>query len=116
MHKLINGGVILKIKNKVRNITILLIAFVIFLTPTINNVSEVSASQRFSDVPTTHWAYSHIMNLNNKGVINGYRDGSFGHNDSLTRGQAATLIVKTANIKNAGKKADFSDVSKNNFM
>ena len=56
----------------------------------------------FSDV-SGHWAETFIIDLANKGVINGYTDGTYRPNNTLTYGEYFKLIV-TASIPDA----DFS--------
>lgn len=48
----------------------------------------------FKDVPQSQWSYGAIAALANAGVINGYGDGRFGPNDSITRAQMASILVK----------------------
>ena len=49
----------------------------------------------FTDVPADHWAYNDVTEAASLGFINGYGDGRFGPNDTLTREQWAALIVRT---------------------
>ncbi len=47
----------------------------------------------FSDLTTNHWAYNNIMKLTNKGVINGYQDGTFRPENMVTYGEFMKLIM-----------------------
>ena len=47
----------------------------------------------FSDVANEHWAKSYIDKLTSSKVINGYPDGTFRPNDTLTKGAFLKLIV-----------------------
>jgi hypothetical protein len=49
---------------------------------------------RFKDVPETHWAYKAIEELAEKGIINGYEDGTFKPNEPVTRAEIATIISR----------------------
>lgn len=49
---------------------------------------------KFKDVRQSQWNYGAIAALANAGVINGYGDGRFGPNDSITRAQMASILVK----------------------
>lgn len=49
---------------------------------------------KFKDVSTANGYYKAIAVLAEKGVINGYGDGRFGPNDSITRAQMASIIIK----------------------
>lgn len=48
----------------------------------------------FPDVPENHWAYEYINGLVQAGVIDGYPDGTFGGERSLTRYEYATMLYK----------------------
>lgn len=47
---------------------------------------------RFSDVSATHWARNNILTAAARGWINGYEDGSFRPDESITRAQAVTVL------------------------
>ncbi|MBQ3022045.1 MAG: leucine-rich repeat protein [Clostridia bacterium] len=51
------------------------------------------APTRFSDVPSTHWAYNAIMQVYQKNWFSGYPDGSFRPNASITRAEALKVFV-----------------------
>jgi hypothetical protein len=57
---------------------------------------------RFSDVPYGHRNYAHINALVELGIINGYSDSTFRPNNTLTRAQAAIMIVRAAGISTEG--------------
>ncbi|MCM3713389.1 S-layer homology domain-containing protein [Alkalihalobacillus oceani] len=57
-----------------------------------------AAPSEFSDVPAGHWAATAIYQLSERGVIQGYPNGAFGLNDSITRAQAATLLARAEGI------------------
>lgn len=70
----------------------------------------------FSDVPTTHYAYKHIMGMAEQGVIKGYPDGTFKPNLSISREHVALMFYRAFDLGNqepvrAGK--NFTDVPKN---
>ena len=50
------------------------------------------ASELFSDVPTGHWAYDAVMSLADAGLIEGYEDGSFGGERTMTRYEMAKVV------------------------
>lgn len=104
-----------KKKTKVKQLKLItvLFALILFLVPA-GNTTQAANNSTFSDMPGSHWAYGRVMGLQEMGIINGYRDGRFGTRDSLSRGQASTLIVKGAGINYRGKRANFKDVSRNN--
>ena len=44
-----------------------------------------SAQEMFADVPTDHWAYQAVNNLQERGIVIGYPDGTFGGKRAMTR-------------------------------
>ncbi len=50
--------------------------------------------QPFPDVPANHWAYEYLNNLVAMGVIEGYPDGAFGGDRTMTRYEFATMLFK----------------------
>jgi hypothetical protein len=65
---------------------------------------------RFIDVPYGHRNYTHINALVGLGIINGYSDNTFRPNNTLTRAQAAIMIVRAAGISTEGVSSNFADV------
>ncbi len=47
----------------------------------------------FSDLPTSHWAYSNIMSLAEKGIINGYENGTYQPERAVSRGEFLKLVM-----------------------
>jgi hypothetical protein len=48
----------------------------------------------FTDLPSNYFALDEISFLANRGVIKGYSDGSFRPNQTITRAQTATMLVR----------------------
>ena len=48
----------------------------------------------FPDVPENHWAYEYIKGLCEQGIIEGYPDGTFGGNRSMTRYEFAAMLYR----------------------
>lgn len=46
----------------------------------------------FADVPQNHWAYAAVQDLANRGLVNGYEDGLFKGDRTLTRYEFAQVI------------------------
>lgn len=44
-----------------------------------------SAQEMFADVPVDHWAYQAVNNLQERGIVIGYPDGTFGGKRAMTR-------------------------------
>lgn len=49
--------------------------------------------QIYNDVPLTHWAIDYINAISNLNIINGYGDGNYGPEDTVTYEQAIKMIV-----------------------
>ncbi len=47
---------------------------------------------RFSDVPSAYWAYGYIDTAYNKGIINGYTDGTFHPDIEVNRAQLSKML------------------------
>ncbi|MFB4163269.1 NlpC/P60 family protein [Alteribacillus sp. JSM 102045] len=68
---------------------------------------------QYHDVKEGFWAYNSITSLSEDGIINGYSDSTFKPSKSITRGQAATLLMKALDLPRDGKDSGFNDVSEN---
>ncbi|MCX5975277.1 MAG: S-layer homology domain-containing protein, partial [Coprothermobacterota bacterium] len=51
-----------------------------------------------SDVPSNHWAFPYINAVVFSGVMNGYPDGTFGPERSITRAELATVMVRARGL------------------
>lgn len=83
----------------------------IFGTPAFS----VQATIQFTDINEKNLnkeSYEAVISLVSDGIIGGYKDGRFGPNDSVTRGQAAKIIGEAIGIDiNQKGKQIFSDVN-----
>lgn len=68
----------------------------------------------FNDVyPSDEYHYA-VMHLSQKGIINGYEDGTFKPQNEITRAEAAAVIVRAANIsENDAPNSAYYDVADN---
>lgn len=48
----------------------------------------------FSDVPAKHWSYGAVTKLANDGIIEGYGDGTFGGDKTISRYEMAIIVAK----------------------
>lgn len=87
-----------------------LLLITLMITTWLVPATSVQATSTFSDVSPSHWAYKSIMNLTSNGVIGGYPDGTFRPNNSITREEAAKIIVFAAGLPFKGKVSNFPDV------
>jgi len=49
---------------------------------------------RFGDVPISHWASGYIVKAASLGIINGYQDGTFKPDDSVSYEQVLAMLVR----------------------
>ena len=64
----------------------------------------------FTDVDSSHWAYSSIMGLKKLNITDGREDGSFGVNDFVTREEFVKLLLGTFGIEPEESEGKFEDV------
>lgn len=55
-------------------------------------VSEISDKKTFPDVPTTHWANQAVTTLHDNHVVQGYPDGNFKGDRTMTRYEYANML------------------------
>ena len=66
-------------------------------------------NDRFSDMPSSHWAAEIVNELSQKGIVSG-DDGKFNPNNSITRAEFCTLIVNAFYKNEIAKGTEFIDV------
>lgn len=73
-----------------------------------------SASTDFKDT-SAHWAAGYIATLAEKDIVNGYTDGSFKPNATISRAEMVAIISRVLNLEvlATGTPASFTDVSSN---
>ncbi|RSL31846.1 hydrolase Nlp/P60 [Salibacterium salarium] len=71
---------------------------------------ETLPDGEYHDVDEDYWAYESITALGKDGIINGYDNSTFKPSNNITRGQAATLLMKALDLKRTGSDTEFSDV------
>ena len=64
-----------------------------------NIALPVTLAKEFNDVPDSHWAFSYVDELSNNSVINGYDDGSFKPNATITKAEYVKLLVTSVASK-----------------
>ena len=71
----------------------------------------------FSDVPTTHWAYASVMELQKRGIVNGVQKGIFAPNAEVTRAQFMKMLagVAGAQVGEPDKALPFTDVAEGSW-
>lgn len=62
---------------------------------------------RFNDVPKWHWANGFVESLAESGAVQGYPDGTFGPEESVTRAQLAVIFVREAGLADQARLRQF---------
>ncbi len=75
------------------------------ITRMFNLGSSPVTTEPFSDVTTSYWAASDIVSAKNRGIINGFPDGTFQPEAEVTYEQAVKMIVCALNYGTAAEKA-----------
>ncbi len=83
--------------------------FVVFCIMT----SQVVYAAGFSDVSCGSENYDAIVELSEKGIINGYEDGKFRPDSYISRAEAATVIVRAAELPIKASDSMYDDVPDN---
>lgn len=75
----------------------------------INGSPKMEYSEVFPDVEADTWYTDAVLWANEKGIITGYEDGTFGAADYITREQAALMMFRYANVMgyDTTERADF---------
>lgn len=71
----------------------------------LGEAERLQISSDFSDVPANHWANIYVSKAAKLGIVNGYGNGKFGPDDSVTYEQAVTMVVR-----GIGYNADAEDM------
>lgn len=66
-------------------------------------VTTVFANSPFADVPAKHWSYDAVKKLAQAGIVEGYGDGTFRGQNTITRYEMAIIVA------NAATKMDKAD-------
>ena len=76
-------------------------------------VPVFAAANPFSDVPAKHWAYDSVTKLAQAGVVDGYGDGTFKGEKTMTRYEMAQIVAKAMTKSlNADQQANVDKLSR----
>jgi len=81
---------------KTKKLLAFLLAFVMLLTMAVLPASAVE----FSDVPENYQYYDAIQSLVVRGIINGYEDGTFKPEATITRAEFCKMVIYAMNLSN----------------
>ena len=75
------------------------------------SVNAANGKQYFWDVPSNYWAAIAISDLATRNVLDGFEDGSFRPEDTVTRAEWAKIMVTAAGLTATDDAARYSDTS-----
>lgn len=84
-------------------------------TPTIVSKPQQNGKPLFSDINDAAWAKDYIEKMAEKKILNGYEDGSFKPNNSITREEFSKIVSLAFGIYSAEAECGFDDVSKGDW-
>ena len=76
-------------------------------------ILDMGKKKDFPDVPENHWAYEYVATLAGNGIIEGYPDGMFGGDRSMTRYEFAAMFYRA--LKNGAPVDSNMDRAMNEF-
>lgn len=71
----------------------IMILLICLLAGSISGISQAVESKEFSDVKTAHWAKKDIQGAVSKGYVDGYPDGTFNPEGTVTKAEFIKMIV-----------------------
>lgn len=77
-----------------KTICIIITVTIILTTISTSNAVFANTSNKFSDVPDTHWAFSYIDTLKLSGITSGYPDGTFKPSANVKINEFIAMTVK----------------------
>lgn len=64
-------------------------------------------AKNYPDLPSNHWAYKQVQSLTDEEVLVGYPDGNFKPDESATRAEFTTMVIKALHQEKAPLKKSF---------
>ena len=95
-----------------QKLKVIVTAIISFVMVTLGTLSF--AATTFSDIEG-HWAKNVVIEMAEKGVLNGFEDGTFKPNDSVTREQFAKILVETLKIAGNTTNIKFVDIEEDRW-
>jgi len=96
---------------------ILILLVTSWLVPLAPAANAAAVSRPFTDIGSANWAYGEIEKLQQNSLINGYADGSFKPNKTITRAEAVKILIQAENIPlpKSSVQSRHSDVPANHW-
>lgn len=82
-------------------------------TAMVASIAVPAFANPFSDVPAKHWAYDAVTKLSQAGIVDGYSDGTFKGDKTITRYEMAQIVGKAmTKTMNTDQKATVERLKK----
>ena len=83
-------------RDKIQGVMAAFLSIVLVITTFLSVMAPVTiyAANNFTDVPSTFWAYTEITEAVNKGITNGYADGTFKPRNSVTNAHFCAFLAR----------------------
>lgn len=86
------------------------------ITGSILFTSSIASAASFKDLKEDYWAQHEIEYLVDQQIIKGYPDGTFLPGKTITKAQAAVMLVRALNLNTKNIKVTFKDVPKTHSL
>ncbi|MDN5331084.1 MAG: hypothetical protein PWP45_309 [Tepidanaerobacteraceae bacterium] len=83
--------------------------FVSLLVRALGLEPKTGRKGQFKDVKEDAWSAKAVYTAADWGFVNGYEDGTFRPNGTITREEIAVILSRTFGLASSGKKPDFKD-------
>lgn len=75
--------------------------------------SSATKISTFTDIKNGHWAYGYVNVAKDLGIINGYPDGRFGPDETVTYAEATTMVIRALGYEGEVEKS--TEIWPNNY-
>lgn len=88
------------------------VAMIVYRLMTDEAKAKYSASSNtFSDVPSSHWAFTAISTIANAGIVKGFENGTFGPDTPITRAELTAILTRFYETEDYNGRDLFSDIA-----
>ncbi|MGF7047766.1 putative repeat protein (TIGR02543 family) [Paenibacillus sp. DS2015] len=84
--------------------------YAVFVVDSATSKPETDTEVKFSDIEG-HWAKASIEQAVNSGIVNGYANGTFKPNNTVTRAEFAVMLMNTLKPQGNGAERTFTDAT-----
>ncbi|CAH1221596.1 hypothetical protein PAECIP111893_04738 [Paenibacillus plantiphilus] len=82
----------------------LFVAVLVLLVSQISFTTSFATAERFNDVKSSDWFYSSVASLVQRGIVNGFSDGTFKPNQTVTRAELIKMAVTALKLDVSERK------------